>query len=162
MRDTGLVDTTKLTAGVNEYYSQTYASVTGLVSTSTVPFFPGFSVRMDTGALSLVDEQLGLILVFNCSSYANPTSNPATMVSDTTCTAGPSSNASYGAAAYKDLEFVGTAPYVPVNTSLPTSPQKLFLTSLEDPYNARAELFVQCARCPGGGITASASVQVLR
>jgi hypothetical protein len=32
-------------------------------------------------------------------------------------------------------------------------PSKMFITSLEDPSNARAELYVQCAACNGGGIT---------
>ena len=68
----GTLDTSKLTSGANEYYTQTYASVS-LTGSTLVPYFPGFAVRMDTGSLVLVDEQLARIMVWTCSNYSSST-----------------------------------------------------------------------------------------
>jgi hypothetical protein len=106
---------------------------------------PGFSIRTDTGAISMVDEQLQRILVFTCPTDAN---GPQ-------CSGGPEFSTPYESAKYKDLEFV--ARFSTNQSTAATSPSKLFITSLQDPSNARAELYVQCAKCSGGGITSTES-----
>ena len=70
------------------------------------------------------------------------------VVQDTTCSSvGPAYSTSYCTAAYKDVEFVGML----VNSSTPlplANPSKMFLTSLQDPLNARAEMYVQLRAVP--------------
>jgi hypothetical protein len=86
------------------FYEQAYTAWSPLLY--TVPFVPGFSVRADTGALSMVDEQERKILVFLCSTYVQ---GEASIDSATpaSCPEGPAFSTSYGAAMYKDLEFIG-------------------------------------------------------
>jgi len=138
----GTLDTSKLTSGASEYYSQTYASVS-MTGSTLVPYFPGFAVSMDTGSLVLVDEQLARIMVWTCSNYSLST-GALSMIQDTTCSSvGPAYSTSYGTAAYKDVEFVSMM----VNSSTPlplANPSKMFLTSLQDPLNARGKMYVQC------------------
>lgn len=126
------------------FYEQLYSSVAQSLNLVT-PFIPGFSIRTDTGDISMVDEQLQSILVFTCPTAAN---SPQ-------CNDGPEFSTPYGSARYKDLEFV--ARFSTAQSTAASSPSKLFITSLQDPNNARAELYVQCAKCSGGGITSTES-----
>ncbi len=116
------------------FYEQLYSSVAAALNLVT-PFMPGFSIRTDTGAISMVDEQLQRILVFTCPTAAN---SPQ-------CNDGPEVSTPYESAKYKDLEFV--ARFSTNQSTAVISPSKLFITSLQDPSNARAELYVQCAKC---------------
>ena len=107
-----------------------------LKSSAALPAIPGFAVRVDTGVLSMVDEQEGRVHVFACAGY-----------DQAPCSSNPPLATPYGAARYKDLEFVGKVIYTSSAVSPLTAPSKLFLTSLEDAANSRAELYVQCAKC---------------
>jgi hypothetical protein len=109
---------------------------------SLVPVIPGMSVRRDTGALSLVDEQDRTIQVFLCTTYEHQALVDS--MSTVPCSELGSSYSTPYNAAYKDMEFVG-GPGM--------SPSKLFLVSMELINAVRAELYVQCAKCGGGGIT---------
>lgn len=119
-----------------QLFSQSYAS-----STLQAPHIPGFAVRMDTGAIVMVDEQETRVHVLACASGA------------ASCALAASTH--YATARYKDVEFVGGVP--PQGSDPLNFPAKLFLTTLENPDESHAALYVQCAKCQGGGITASAS-----
>lgn len=132
----GTRDTSKLTSGVSStFYTQLYSQASSLL----VPSIPGFAVRFDTGVLSMVDEHEGAVVIFTCTAYGLLSATCGSVIST-----------SFGPAVYKDLEYVGRIPY---SSSVPdplTTPAKLFFTSLQ---TRRAELYVQCAKCAGGGIT---------
>jgi hypothetical protein len=140
----GTRDTSKLTSGVSVFYTQLYSSTILSKDTSVTPLIPGFAVRLDTGVLSMVDEQEGTVVVFPCSAYASLGATCSSAVIST----------SYAPAAYKDIEFVGKIPYASTFLDPLTTPAKLFFTSTA---TQRAELYVQCARCGGGGITDAAT-----
>lgn len=90
--------------------------------------FVGASLRLDVGRLLAVDESVRKIFVLQISKDG--------------ISAVLMHSVSYGTSVYKDVEFVSV-------------PSKLFMTSLEVPGNARAELYVQCAPCKNGGMTDS-------
>lgn len=101
------------------FYEQPFASASSTLN-QTVPCVPGFSTRLDTGALFLVDEQTGSIWVLLCTTYNYYDS------SNKACLTGPSHTTAYGTSYYRDIEFIGA------------SASKMFITSLRDPSNARA------------------------
>ena len=76
---------------ISVFYEQSYASVSALLS-NVPPHIPGFSARTDTGAISMVDEQLRRILVFSSCPVASPGAY---------CASGPDFSTDYGTAAYK-------------------------------------------------------------
>ena len=144
LTSTGTRDTSKLTsAGVSVFYTQLFSS--SAIPPGTVPSIPGFASRLDTGVLTMVDEQEGRVLVFLCSAYSTLSS---------ICASSPMSTLySTNATRYKDVEFVGRVPTAAAVLDPLTAPSKLFLTSTAESSGWRAELYVQCARCQGGGIT---------
>ena len=150
LTSTGAKDSSKLTSGAGTLYTQLFADSivsSALKAAGAVPSIPGFAVRLDTGALSIVDEQEARIHVLLCSSYEQ-------LAAGAPCTASAALlSTSYGSARYKDVEFVGRVPFASSVTDPLTTPSKLFLTTLEDANAARAEMYVQCAKCQGGGIT---------
>jgi hypothetical protein len=76
---------------ISVFYEQSYASVSALLS-NVPPYIPGFSASTDTGAISMVDEQLWRILVFSSCPVASPGAY---------CASGPDFSTDYGTAAYK-------------------------------------------------------------
>lgn len=156
----GALDKTKLVNGVlQSFYVQLYSDSviqSAQKASMLLPSIPGFALRHDTGVLSYVDEQEGRVHVLACTGYS------ATTTASGTCDTAnfPTISSYYGSAKYKDLEFVGKVPYSSSVTDPLTTPSKMFFTSVQDLSNARAELYVQCAKCQGGGITNTA-VQAL-
>jgi hypothetical protein len=153
LRSDGRLDTSKLSGtGVSVFFEQLYSSQPSQhrQQPRTVPFLPGFAVRLDTGKLAAVDEQEGRLHVLPCSSYQF-----GNAVSSCDTQRAPVVSTSYGQAAYKDLEFVGRVPYATSVLDPLTTPSKMFLVTLEDSASPRAELYVQCAKCLDNGITAT-------
>lgn len=147
----GTLDKTKLTNGVSIFYSQSFADSivpSALKTAGLAPVIPGFAVRLDTGVIGFVDEQEGRVHVLACSAYAMLASTCDTLNA-------PVASTSFGAAAYKDLEFVGQIPFSSSVVDPLTTPSKMFFTTLQDPSNPHAELYVQCSKCQGGGITST-------
>ena len=148
LTSTGTKDTSKLTsAGVSVFYTQLFSSST--IAAGTIPSIPGFASRLDTGVLTMVDEQEARVLVFLCSAYSTLAA---------VCASSPVSTPySANATRYKDVEFVGRVPTAAAVLDPLTAPSKLFFTSTAESSSSsngwRAELYVQCARCQGGGIT---------
>jgi hypothetical protein len=143
----GTKDTSKLDSGASIFFRQTYVDSkvpTLLKSATAVPYLPGFAVRLDTGVLNMVDKQEGMVSMLKCSGYAE--------LSDV-CSLQVLSSLPYGQARYKDLEFVGRVPFSGSVSDPLATPSKMFFTTLESPASTRAELYVQCAKCEGGGIT---------
>lgn len=142
LTDAGTLDTNFfLGTGVSVLYYQEYQGVSSSLL-GVIPSIPGFAARMDTGVLSLVDEQAGVIHVFPCTAY-----QPLDNLADKVCGGSGIISTPYNASTtqYKDLEYVGKA-------LVDNAPSKLFLTSLT---GLRAELYVQCAKCQGGGLTST-------
>jgi hypothetical protein len=148
----GRLDTSKLSGkGVSVFYEQLYtqSAVMGTSFSGAVPFLPGFAVRLDTGTLVAVDEQEGMVHVLACSSYQYLASAACDVQK------APVISTYYGSARYKDLEFVGKVPYASSVRDPLTTPSKMFLSTLENPEQGRAVLYMQCARCQDNGITAT-------
>jgi len=147
MRADGSKDTSVFTGGVSEFYVQLYpGGMTGL----GVPVIPGFALRHDTGAISIIDESYRQIHVLACAKYS------VIQTSSAVCNvrSAPVVSTSYGPAAYKDVEFIGQTPLSWLVDPL-SMPSKLFFTSLQSMTKARAELYVRCAKCYGGSITSN-------
>ncbi len=155
----GTLNQSVMLSGVGVLYEQLASQVAG--STGIAPIIPGFSVRMDTGALSFIDEQLKKITVVMCSTYKLFNASSAAVQCSSSSTPDVVLTTPYDDAMYKDLEFVGSVAYSPDSKNALPSPSKLFMTSQQDAENARAELYVQCAMCDGGGIT-SADTEALK
>lgn len=155
MKPDGTVNASAFTVsgGVSEFFVQLYPGGGSSSSTALgIPVIPGFALRLDTGAISIVDETYGQVHVLLCATHETLLNNSAS--SSARCI-NPQSmvvSTSYGASAYKDVEFIGLR--VTERDANPLSkPSKLFFTSLQNILQPRAELYVQCAKCYGDGVT---------
>jgi hypothetical protein len=137
---------------VANFYVQLYSQSAVASLAPAPPYIPGFAVRMDTGAVVAVDEQETRVHVFACASYVSGTSPASCDLARS-----PVVSTYYATAAYKDAEFIGRVPTAPLSDApgLLATPAKFFLTTLEDDENSHATLFVQCAKCQGGGVTST-------
>lgn len=153
MRPDGTVNSTAFvgassSGGISEFFVQLHpGGATGL----GVPAIPGFALRLDTGAITIVDETYRQIHVLLCATHASLLNSSA---SSARCSVSAKTvvSTSYGASAYKDVEFIGLR--VTERDANPLSkPSKLFFTSLQNIMQPRAELYVQCAKCYGDSVT---------